>query len=451
MTIQEGVTNGDAPTSSTAELPKDGVESLVSELREAVMRFQPERVRRLLEQDNCPIDRTIINDAAVAYFDKAVFEIIASHLYKQRQELVNLARKHLSPEQLWQLGVRPNQRRLNSQAAAVAAALAATEAVDYNTIKLLVPDIIFPGSATSVYFLVGCNKDAAQILYNVGFKNVGERDHLMYTPLTALTLPKRTGYNGQYKVDTAARAFFNYLEMCKWFRDRTAWLYRPLGVSRITALHYVAGKIGKAFASLVEEQLEMNPGEDTESHSHRFVENWTVFFQPSISKSGIIRAIMRATKHRDLFSCPCSAEGSVPLNVLLNEIIINYIPTNKGRTPAVISGLVGAFLLAQKPTGSQDARYTPYLHKRVASVVFRACSFACLGLAHSCRSASINQLTVLSTERRITHNELDDLVSEYEAEFQQSDKSIAMFLIEEWAMGMTRYQLRKQSKDQPSR
>lgn len=88
MTIQEGVTNGDAPTSSTAELPKDGVESLVSELREAVMRFQPERVRRLLEQDNCPIDRTIINDAAVAYFHKAVFEILASHLYKQRQELV---------------------------------------------------------------------------------------------------------------------------------------------------------------------------------------------------------------------------------------------------------------------------------------------------------------------------------------------------------------------------
>ncbi|OJJ56390.1 hypothetical protein ASPSYDRAFT_1136647 [Aspergillus sydowii CBS 593.65] len=430
MTNEEGVTNGDATTSNTAEPLKDRTERLMSELREAVMRFEPEKVKRLLVHDKCPIDRTIIKDAAVVYYNKAVFEVLASQLSKQRQVLLKLAREYLSSEQLFQLRIHHEKRNLNAQAASVAVALIASNAADYETVRLLVPDIIFPSSATSLYFLVGCNRDAAHILYNTGFMNVDELDHLMYSPLAALTIPKLTGYAGEYRVDTAARASFNYVKICTWFQAKQALLHRVFGLAQGTPLYYVAGELGKAFAALYEEQPVKNPEETTESPSYQFAMDFAMLIQPYISNSPIIREIMHDTSHRDQFSCPCSAEGSLPLNVLLNEIIINHFLVNKIKTAVVISKLVGAFLFSQQPTV-----YLDHL-EHVASTVLRACSFASLGLAHTCRSASTSRLAVMLTERRNTHDELDNLVSAYEARFQQSNKSLAIFLITDWAMDM---------------
>lgn len=441
MTNQEGATNGDAPTSSTAEPPKNRTASLMSKLQVAVMNFNRAGVLSLLIHEKCPIDRTIFKDAAVVYYNRAVFDALAFHLSKQRRDLLELARIRLPGEALSRLGIIPRQRILNSHAASVAAALVAAKAFDHETARLFVPDIMYTSSGTSLYFLVGCNKDAADILYNSGFMNVDEVDPLEYSPLAALTVPKLTGYVGEYKVDTAERAFFSYLDMCTWLQNKQASLHRVFGLARgTTPLHNVAGEVGKACVALLEEQAEVNPGENDESHGHRLTRNFTVTFWSTISNSPIIRAIMSDTRHRDRFSCPCSTNGSLPLNVLLNEMIINYFLINNIKTPAMIGALVGAFLLSQQPT-----KCPPGLLDHVPSIVFRACSFASLGLAHSCRSASTNRLAVMSAERRVKHEKLDNLVSECEARFRQSGKPLAIFLTEDWALSMTHYRLRGQS------
>ncbi|KAL4784586.1 hypothetical protein BJX76DRAFT_356944 [Aspergillus varians] len=416
------------------------IDTMLSELRQAVMLSQSEKVLELLVDHKCPIDREIIRYAAVTYFNKSVFEIIATFLAERRQHLLKLARTHLSPSQLIKLGIRCEQRLLDSQAATTAAELLTCNFIDYSAVRYFVPDFTWTSSATSVYFLVGCNSDAAQILYNVGFRNVDEVDQLVYSPLAGLEVPSMNGYHGQYQIKEPTEALSRYLAMCAWFHNRGSLLTRVFGLAQATPLHHIAGRIGKSFAYLLEAHCKIQEGEDTKTFNRRFVDGWIDVLRPLISGSTILQEIFKDIEHHDLFSCACSLGGSLPSNVLINETIYGYSPANRLRLPLVVSPLVALLVETQEPNQNQNSSPVLDLRERLASIVIRAYSFACLDLPHTCRSASLERFRLMHDEGQATNNGLDKVVSEAEMKFRASGLPLSQFLLVN-AQCMEKYQI----------
>ncbi|KAL4918924.1 hypothetical protein BDW62DRAFT_210102 [Aspergillus aurantiobrunneus] len=402
-----------------------------AQLCEAIKAFQLQKVSQLLADQKCPIDRAAVRYAAVSHFNRSIFEILATFLAEQRQYLLKLARTDLVQSQLRKLGIRHGTRILDSRAAMVVVELMGSASIDYATARQFVPDLVFPSGGTSVYFLVGCNRDAAEILYNAGFKDVDEPDQLMFSPLAALEVPKPslTDYHGQYKIEDPAEALSSYLAMCAWFHSRGALLNRVFGLAQATPLHHIAGHIGKSLVCLLDAHCKIQDGEEEETFNRRFVNDWTDVLRPLISNSIILQEIFENMEHHDLFSCPCSIGGALPLNILLNETINAYYPINASRfrRPLIVSPLVALVVEPQEPS---DLKPRLNSFNRMASVVLRACSFACLDLPHTCRSASLHRYQRLQDDKQTVDDGLNKLVRECEEKFRESGVPLSKFLID---------------------
>ncbi|KAL4871370.1 hypothetical protein BDV12DRAFT_27752 [Aspergillus spectabilis] len=423
----------EADVSSNAdETPKQVqgcmVDAMLRELHRVVMRRLPITVADMLMNRDYPIDRAVIRYAAVTYFHKSVFEVVATCLAERRRELFSLARKHLSEGQLQKMGVRPEQRILDWQSAPVAAALLESNSVDPDTIRYFVPDLPWASSGTSVYFLVGCNRDAAQILYDVGFEGIDEVDQLMYSPLAALDIPILSGDHGHYQVRNFPGALSEFIAMCEWLYDRGASLHRVFGLAQATPLHHIAGRIGRYLADSLTARFEISGDVNGAGATRRFIQVWVDTLRPLIMNSHLLQEILRDLEHHDLFACPCSLGGSLAVNVLLNETI------NGVRSPKTICALVSVLV--------RDTR-----NERLASVVFRLCCFACLGIPHTCRSASLQRLSIMQEGAPAVDTILDTLVAEFDNQFRRLDVPLARFLLDFWMPRMENFQRRYFSYD----
>ncbi|KAL5333842.1 hypothetical protein BJX70DRAFT_45257 [Aspergillus crustosus] len=414
MAETEGISASAVSFTVPPQRSPDELDTMTRQLLEGVKLSKPEVIYTQLAVCRYPLDRTVIHQAAVPYYNQPVFKMIAACLAARREELLLLARQHLPRGLLNSFGVQPEQRLLDSQTGPVADALMKSFSVDPNFMRHAIPDLAWASSGSSVYCLVGCNREAAQILYDAGFTNVDELDQMMYSPLAGLEIPGTIGYHGQFKVRTFPEILSTYLRMCEWYVERGACTKRVFGVYRATPLHYLAGRIGKCLSFPMSERF----GRLHEPHelriARRFMQIWLPTLGRIVRRSTILEEIFGDTYSHDLFACSCSIGGCLAMNVLLANTFI------ESRSPPTISAFVA--LLAQ------DARC-----EHVAAIVFRACCFRGLGLPHLCRYGGLSPSSPLQQQDDGAVNVLlNRLVRECRIRFRQSRFTIAKFMMEEW-------------------
>ncbi|KAL4815869.1 hypothetical protein BDW67DRAFT_191285 [Aspergillus spinulosporus] len=399
----------------------------LSSLHKAIRRFRIEDVRTLLEDPGCPIDRNIIHDAAVTYYNNDIFRLIAISFIARRQKLLGTALVTL-PRRETDTLLGP----LDTQAASIALRLLEYPTVNRDIITASVPDLGSPYCDASVYFLVGCNREAAQILYDLGYKKVDEQHQMTYTPLAALKVPPTTGYHGQYCVVDDNDALANYLAMCAWFQERGAFLYRELGCpSRTTALHQIARCIGMGLARSWHTYSQTGSGEDLAGRADQFKLHLKLAAGPLAVNPRIIQEIFQDERHLERYVCACSSHGQLPLHVLINETIYGI------QSPLAICFLV-ASLLKTDDLLNPSARFSLL---RV-SAVFRACSFACLRLGHTCQTTRLPRFRILQSEGRVANAGLDLLVSTCESVFRTLNLPLRRFMENWWVPYMQDIQQR---------
>ncbi|KAL4972312.1 hypothetical protein BDW66DRAFT_7688 [Aspergillus desertorum] len=405
----------------------------LSSLHEAVRHFRKEDVRKLLEDQQFPIDRKIIHDAAVTYYDTDIFRLIATSFITRRQKLLGTALLTLPRRETNNL-VGP----LDTQAASIAFRLLEYPTVNRDIVTASVPDLGSSDCGASVYFLLGCNREAAQVFYDLGYKKIDEQHQMIFTPLAALELPSTTGYYGRYRVLDDDDALAKYLAMCAWFQERGAFLYREIGCpSRATTLHQIARCIGRGFArswcahcqTEEEEEEEENQGQG--GRAGQFYHHLKTAVRPLAANSIILQEILMDEGHPEQYACPCSTYGQLPLHVLINETIHGI------RSPLDVCFLV-SIILETDDLFNISATFGP----PGVSAVFRACSFACLKLEHTCQTARLLRSCILQSEGRVTNAGLDSLVSTCESVFRTLDLPLRRFLEHWWVPYMQNIQQR---------
>ncbi|KAL4761489.1 uncharacterized protein BDW70DRAFT_48264 [Aspergillus foveolatus] len=413
--------------SSTAINGKHMRDTQLSSLHKAIRCFRIEDVQRLLEDPRCPIDRNVIHDAAVTYYDNDIFRLIAISFIARRQKLLGAALVTLPRRETDNL-LGP----LDTQAASIALRLLEYPTVNRDIITASVPDLGSSHCDASVYFLVGCNREAAQILYDLGYKKVDEQHQMTYSPLAALKVPPTTGYHGQYRVVDDDDALAKYLAMCAWFQERGAFLYRKVGwPSRTTALHQIARCIGMGLARSWHTCSQIGSGEDQAARADRFKHHLKLAVRPLAANSRILQEILRDERHSEQYVCACSSHGQLPLHILINETIHGV------QSPLTVCFLV-ATLLKTEDLLNTSAKFSPL---RV-SAVFRACSFACLKLEHTCQTTRLPKFSILQGEGRVTNAGLDSLVSTCESVFRTLNLPLRRFLENWWVPYMQNIQER---------
>ncbi|KAL4885888.1 hypothetical protein BJY04DRAFT_179405 [Aspergillus karnatakaensis] len=149
-----------------ASIPKrtlQQIETMLPALYQAVMDQEQATVHDMLFSRKFPIDRAILRCAAVYSYHKPIFEHVALCLAERRSHLLSLARRYLLGEQLRTMGVKPQQRLLDTQSGPVSCALLKSGHLDHDSVRYFIPDRAWASNFTSIYCLVGCNQEAADI------------------------------------------------------------------------------------------------------------------------------------------------------------------------------------------------------------------------------------------------------------------------------------------------
>ncbi|KAL4998256.1 hypothetical protein BDV10DRAFT_75562 [Aspergillus recurvatus] len=414
-------------SSSSAINAQPTRETQLSSLHEAIRRFRKEDVRKLLEDPGCPIDRKVIHDAAVIYYDNDIFRLIATSFITRRQKLLGTALLTLPRRETNNL-LGP----LDTQAASIALRLLEYPTVNRDMVTASVPDLGSLDCGASVYFLLGCNREAAQVFYDLGYKKVDELHPMNFTPLAALELPSTTGHHGQYCAVDDDDALAKYLAMCAWFQERGAFLYREIGCpSRARTLHQIARCIGRGFARSWRTRCQIGKGEDQDAQADQFYHQLKIALRPLAANSIILQEIFKDERHLEQYACPCSTYGQLPLHVLINETIHGV------QSPSDVCFLVSTLLKTEDLFNTSATFGLPGV-----SAVFRACSFACLKLEHTCQTMRPPRFRILQSEGRVTNAGLDSLVSTCESVFRTLDLPLRRFLENWWVPYMQNVQQR---------
>ncbi|KAL4986813.1 hypothetical protein BDW68DRAFT_197808 [Aspergillus falconensis] len=368
----------------------------------------------LHEAIRCPIDRKIIHDAAVIYYDNNIFWLIATSFITRRQKLLGTALLILPRRETNNL-LGP----LDTQAASIALRLLLEyPTVNRDMVTASVPDLGSSDCGASVYFLVGCNQEAAQVFYNLGYKKVDELHPMNFTPLAALELPSTTGYHGQYCAVDDDDSLTKYLAMCAWFQERGAFLYREIGYP----LWFVHSWCTRC---------QIRKGEDQDGQVDQFYHQLKIAVRPLAANSIILQEIFKDERHLEQYAGPCSTYGQLPLHVLVNETI------HRVQSPLDVCFLVSTLLKTEDLFNTSATFSLPGV-----SAVFHACSFACLKLKHTCQTTRLPRFRILQSEGRVTNAALDSLVSTCESVFRTLDLPLRRFLENWWVPYMQNVQQR---------
>ncbi|KAL4804824.1 hypothetical protein BDV18DRAFT_161916 [Aspergillus unguis] len=382
------------------------IDDMRIELHKAVRNFDTSRVQELLSNDKCPIDQAIIEDAAVAYYNKSVFELIVKYLAARRRHLMKVARDNGLMKSIPEY----DQRLLDVKASEIATSLLWIKDVDYDVVRSSVYDF----GQDSVYTLVGCNQDAAQMLYDSGFESVDELNDKELSPLAALKLPSTVGYHGDHDVYDGFDAVIRYLGMCAWYYEKGASLTRKFGPAGQTPLHHIARQAGKGFAAAFDRYI-------TPPFHKTPPVRYAPIFRPLPVTPVILKEILRDTTHRDQYSCPCSVGGGLPLNILLNELLREL------QTPSEMALMIAHFLGLDS-----DMFVKCESTSEVGSAVFRACIFDSLCVNHSCDLAEEKGDIRYQKGGPITNVDLDFLVFLFDMAWAKSCSSLPEYIISKW-------------------
>ncbi|RDW69073.1 uncharacterized protein DSM5745_08833 [Aspergillus mulundensis] len=396
-------------------------------LREAVRHFRIQEIQDLLRDPKCPVNRSVIEDAAVNYYNEVIFRLIAMALITRRQRLLVDCVYNLPPNEMEHV-LRP----IDTRAAWLGRQLLRNNVVDREVVAAAVPDLGSPDCDASVYFLVRCNRKAAETFYDLGYRRVDELRGMGCTPLAALEIPTTAGYHGEYSVVDRRDAMSQYLAMCAWYHERGASLYTDIGpLTLSTPLHRIARCIGRAFADLSVLHWQRRDGENEREWQRRISIHYHSIVRPLAASSSFtfLRALLFDVQHHEQYACPCSLNGPLPFDVLINETVHGDSSARR------INFMASALLQSQ---GLWDRRVSE-LPRHIVSTVVRACTFACLDLRHSCGTPNPSSSRLIG-ERSTTDTGLDLAVSKLLVRAPNRDWRMVDCLEDYWMSSMEELQ-----------
>ncbi|PTU20610.1 hypothetical protein P175DRAFT_0224641 [Aspergillus ochraceoroseus IBT 24754] len=411
-------------------------------LEQAIMISEPESVRILCSSGECPISDWVVHLAAVYHYHPAVFRTVVVCLADRRRRLLRLAREHMPRRWLEELGVHPGLDLVDSQAERVERAL--RDSVGDSVHGLPSCDYSYPGS--SVYHLIGCNVQAADILYSVGFTNVGEVDPWGLSPVFYLAPPNTVEHGTMFESQAFINSLSDFLKVCVWFQDKGSALDQESRGTPLLPVHHIACCIGGCIARTLGARREILPEHLMRSRITRVGTDWrTVLARYPV----MLEQILGDTEHHDSCSCACSVDGCLPPMIILKETIYRL-------RPAILCGQMAAHLFdilsVSHPSGARD------LQDRLAPAVLRACTFETLSLRHTCRfhngrdhtigRVKLDDIAEVQAEDRLLVERLAELVSEFDSKYRTLGVSLPVFLRGYWESRMKAVQQEEEVFDE---
>ncbi|KAL4796091.1 hypothetical protein BDV19DRAFT_142378 [Aspergillus venezuelensis] len=418
------------PSTNASLISSDGsIEPPLEALFQAVIAFEVGEVRILVKDRLCPVNRQILKLAAIDYFNKAVFEILAVGFAAQMAKLLQDARETLPQYVLRNFDRQDEQTILDFHSREIAAELHSNGYLAYSKLRNLFADLFKPSS--SVYTLAECNLEAAQILYDSGFHDVQPANKFQQQPVVALKVPQPAQYHGKYKIENDTDALSKYIKMCDWYKERGANMTLVFDDDGSTPLQCIAGYNRRYLAFMLADYTRSyrDGAENAETAGRRFRDHWASAVKPMINNSPVYRMICRDTEHRDIWSCLYSERGCFPEDILLCEVFRTYCQlVVPGRRPAVVTHLAYLPVRSARPrrirgntTREESGLNLP--------VVLRLWIFPCLDIIHTCQAGRDYARASSTKERPPAHHEqLNRTVDHFKFKFETDGQSLVQAL-----------------------
>ncbi|KAL4922626.1 hypothetical protein BDW62DRAFT_196630 [Aspergillus aurantiobrunneus] len=391
-------------------------------LYQAILESQLDSLRILLEVGQCRITPSIVYRAARYHYNPTVFQALAGCLAARRHRLEQQARTHLLPNQLHELGMDRLQGLLDAQACLVEHHL--RKVTDDLSQGVPVINDLY-SCQRSVYHLVGCNVQAADSLYAVGFATVDQIDMAGRSPLALLRPPILSDHGLGARLTP-------FLEMCEWFIDKGIPLDTQSSTSPLLPIHTVADGMKDSLSRALRDKWLKSMGPwsaHIEQAIGEVVEEWRMV---CARYPKLLQQILGDTQHRDCCVCACSIDGCLPSTIALGRIW-----TGPGDIP-LIHGYIVARLL--------DGDTLNALHYSLAPVALRSCTFEGLGLRHTCRQhyprypingdIGVDDVAEVQAEEQPLIEQLEELVSEFELKYEELGVPLPEFLMGYWKTRM---------------
>ncbi|KAL4781649.1 hypothetical protein BJX76DRAFT_359684 [Aspergillus varians] len=375
----------------------------------------------------CPISNLTIHFGAAVEYDPTIFEKLVSCVAAQRRLLLQQAVQYLRPRQLDALGLNTSQSLVSSQVYRVDKML---QEVGHDLGLGFRDDWI----GMSVYHSIGNNWQAAETLYRAGFTDVDELDDMGGSALTSL----HNSGGGRLP------ALMEFMEMCKWFLAKGASLYYSHHIS-VLPIHKIAREVGEWMGRQCSIQGQFSV---TENAIHRLAKEW---FTVYATQSTLLHQILADIQHRDCCVCACSNNGCLALNILLQASFYRL------RSTVLPGYLVASISDFPDPCNPDMVQPFPDF---LAPVIIRSCTFDSLGLRHTCRAhwprnpklgrVALDDVAEVQEEDRLLIEQLEDLVSEFELKYRESQVPLPEFLKGYWTSRMEEV-LEEQFDDEEAR
>ncbi|GAB1211841.1 hypothetical protein ATERTT37_000965 [Aspergillus terreus] len=328
-----------------------------------------------------------------------ILDVVVSRIACQRRELQNLALRQLSSHQIRQLGL-PTGDLLDVHAFKV------QEALKDQTVAIRLELT----EADSVYGYTRNSRNAANRLFEAGFKNLNQTNELGHTPLSLLCP----------KVPPPGYSFVDLLHFAQWMVSHGANLDQKTRAG-YPAIYYLAEGIGAEMKRLCVCQLS-DPATWRSPLNHmRRLEQTCV---------DLVSTILLDDTQDSCF-CACSLGGCRPLTRMLRHFYSSTSVEGAGPWILDVFHCFQAVLIRGSLSDS-----IPTLAERVLRYV----TFERIGIKHTCHyeDERLDQDEVEEIQDEERHNLalLEDLMEEFNRECQELGIGIDEFLNEHWVDSM---------------
>ena len=317
-------------------------------------------------------------------------KLVVSHLVRRRNRLGGLAANNLSGIDFQSPNLRKD-RVLNAQADVVAPVLSRT-GVEIDLALSLLP--------TTVYHATTMNVKMGNLLYDAGFRDFDEVDALEMSPFWT---------HVQYDMWKPLEK----LSVLAWLRDKGVDMYRRHPVGRMMAIHAVGRLLGSPRLCFGIGRMSSEQQEQT--------------------------GLFLSDRTTDDCKCACSRTGCQALAFALADcgpFTHKFRPNTKFNIDFSCCLQVRRLVKSHVP----DNQWIP-------AKAIRAMSFRWLELTHTCHASlvqwhcgrlsvkaplSMDEINEIQEEERDLIQQLEDLVAEFEAKFDDLGIPLIPFLEEHW-------------------
>ena len=375
------------------------VKSMLNPFIQACKAGDAECARLLLEATEV-ITRVHLVFAAVSDHPD-ILDVVVSRIAYQRRELQNLALRQLSSHQIHQFGL-PTEDLLDVHAFQVQEALK-------DQFVAWTPEL---AEAYSVYGCTSYSRNAANRLFEAGFRNLNQSDELGHTPLVLL----------RPAVPPPRHSFVDILHFAQWMVSHGANLDQK-ALAGYPAIYYLADDIGEYMSLQCAMENRALATYWSPLNDMRHLEQTCV---------DLLHKIL-LDDTQDSCSCACSLGGCRPLTRMLRHFSSSTV--NNGG-PWTLPGILEVFRCCQAVLLRESLSDSiPTLAERV----LRYATFERIGIKHTCHEYErLDQDEVEEIQDEERHNLalLEDLMEEFNRKCQELGIGIDEFLNEYWMDSM---------------